>query len=91
MASVDRDRAHRPHRARRRASQTPPDTPDDEIQNIVFEIGKHHEFESLRHWFQVLYETLLGSSKGPRMGSFIALYGIKNSRNLIAEALAAKI
>ncbi len=65
-----------------------PSTPGDEIQNIVFEIGKHYDFESLRHWFQALYETLLGSSQGPRMGSFIALYGIDNSRKLIAEALA---
>ena len=66
-----------------------PDTPGDAIQNIVFEIGKHHPFESLRHWFQALYETLLGSAQGPRMGSFIALYGVENSRKLIAEALAA--
>ena len=58
------------------------------IQNIVFEIGKRHPFESLRHWFQALYETLLGSSQGPRMGSFIALYGVDNTRKLIAEALA---
>ena len=65
-----------------------PATPGDEIQNIVFEIGKHHPFESLRHWFQALYETLLGSAQGPRMGSFIALYGVENSRRLIAEALA---
>ena len=63
-------------------------TPGDEIQTIVFEVGKRHPFESLRHWFQALYETLLGSSQGPRMGSFIALYGIDNSRRLIAEALA---
>ncbi len=65
------------------------DTPGDEIQNKVFEIGKRHPFESLRHWFQALYETLLGSSQGPRMGSFIALYGVENSRKLIAEALAS--
>ena len=65
-----------------------PSTPGDEIQTIVFEIGKRHDFESLRHWFQTLYETLLGSSQGPRMGSFIALYGIANTRQLIAEALA---
>jgi lysyl-tRNA synthetase, class I len=64
-----------------------PDTPADEIQHAVFEIGKRYPFESLRHWFQALYETLLGSSQGPRMGSFIALYGIDNSRRLIAEAL----
>ena len=59
----------------------------DEIQNLVFEIGKRYPFESLRHWFQALYETLLGSAQGPRMGSFIALYGIANSRRLIEEAL----
>jgi lysyl-tRNA synthetase class 1 len=66
-----------------------PDTPADDIQHLVFEIGKRHPFESLRHWFQALYETLLGSPQGPRMGSFIALYGIDNSRRLIAEALAS--
>jgi lysyl-tRNA synthetase class 1 len=64
--------------------------PGDEIQNHVFEIGKQHfGKERLRDWFGVLYETLLGSSQGPRMGSFIALYGVENSRRLIAEALGA--
>ena len=67
----------------------PPDADADRIQNIVFEVGKHYPFESLRLWFQALYETLLGSPQGPRMGSFIALYGVENSRKLIAEALAA--
>ena len=43
--------------------------------------------ENLRDWFRTLYETLLGTSQGPRMGSFIALYGVDNSRRLIAEAL----
>jgi len=60
-----------------------------EIQNLVYQVG--NEFygkENLRAWFQALYETLLGSSQGPRMGSFIALYGIDNSRKLIAEALS---
>ncbi len=65
------------------------DADADTIQNIVFEVGKRHPLESLRHWFQALYETLLGSSQGPRMGSFIALYGVENTRRLIAEALAA--
>jgi len=59
------------------------------IQNEIYEVGKaHFGKESLRDWFKALYETLLGSSQGPRMGSFIALYGIDNSRRLIAEALA---
>jgi lysyl-tRNA synthetase class 1 len=60
----------------------------EDIQNIVYEIGKAGGFGSLRDWFKALYETLLGSSQGPRMGSFIALYGIDNTRALIAEALA---
>jgi lysyl-tRNA synthetase class 1 len=63
------------------------DTPADDIQNLVFEVGKAHGFENLRDWFKALYETLLGTSQGPRMGSFIALYGVENSRRLIAEAL----
>ncbi len=67
----------------------PADTPGDDIQNIVFEVGKAHQFENLCDWFKALYETLLGTSQGPRMGSFIALYGIDNSRKLIAEALAS--
>ncbi|MBS0483243.1 MAG: lysine--tRNA ligase [Proteobacteria bacterium] len=62
----------------------------EELQNLVYEIGKDPAFgfEQLRDWFKALYETLLGSSQGPRMGSFIALYGIDNTRKLIAEALA---
>ena len=68
-------------------ARLPADADADAIQNIVFEIGKRHEFEPLRDWFKALYETLLGSSQGPRMGSFIALYGVDNSRKLIAEAL----
>jgi lysyl-tRNA synthetase, class I len=59
------------------------------IQTEVYEIGKaRFGKEALRDWFRALYETLLGSAQGPRMGSFIALYGIANSRRLIAEALA---
>jgi lysyl-tRNA synthetase class 1 len=68
-------------------AKLPPDSDAEVIQHAVFEVGKRHPFESLRHWFQALYETLLGSSQGPRMGSFIALYGIENSRRLIAESL----
>ena len=78
LRDLDDELAKLPEDAERRA-----------IQHIVFEVGKRHPFESLRDWFQALYETLLGSSQGPRMGSFIALYGIDNSRRLITEALAA--
>ena len=73
-----------------RLAALPADTSAGDIQDIVFEIGKAHGFDNLRDWFKALYETLLGTSQGPRMGSFIALYGIDNSRRLIAEALAAR-
>ena len=70
----------------------PADTPAEDIQTIVYELGKREEFafESLRDWFKALYQTLLGSEQGPRMGSFIALYGIENSRQLIEDALERK-
>ena len=63
----------------------------EEIQTLVYEIGKDERFgfENLRDWFKALYETLLGSPAGPRMGSFIALYGVANTRKLIAEALGS--
>ena len=64
------------------------DADSEAIQTEVYEVGKAHPFETLRDWFKALYETLLGTSQGPRMGSFIALYGVDNSRKLIAEALA---
>jgi lysyl-tRNA synthetase class 1 len=72
-------------------AQTPVDATAEVFQNIVYEIGKDEAFgfENLRDWFKALYETLLGSSAGPRMGSFIALYGLENSRALIAQALEA--
>ena len=66
----------------------PADASAEDIQNHVYEIGKSGGFAELRDWFRALYETLLGSSQGPRMGSFIRLYGVENSRKLIAEALA---
>jgi lysyl-tRNA synthetase class 1 len=70
---------------------TSEDATAEELQTMVYEIGKdpHFAFEGLRDWFKALYETLLGSPQGPRMGSFIALYGIANTRKLIAEALVS--
>ena len=39
-------------------------------------------------FFNMLYEVLLGEKRGPRFGSFIALYGVAETRKLIADALA---
>ncbi|MBC6685869.1 lysine--tRNA ligase [Wolbachia pipientis] len=58
----------------------------EEIQSQVFSIGKKYDYTNLRDWFQLLYETLLGQKTGPRMGSFIKLYGIDNTISLIESA-----
>ncbi|MDH3704221.1 MAG: lysine--tRNA ligase, partial [Alphaproteobacteria bacterium] len=57
------------------------------IQNEVYEIGKQNGFEPLRDWFRALYEVLLGQQQGPRMGSFVALYGLPETVSLIRRAL----
>jgi lysyl-tRNA synthetase class 1 len=64
----------------------PADSPADAFQNAVFEVGKNHGFTELREWFKALYEILLGQEQGPRMGSFIAIYGLKESLALIEKA-----
>ncbi|MFL4994610.1 MAG: lysine--tRNA ligase, partial [Microvirga sp.] len=38
-------------------------------------------------WFNTIYQVLLGEPRGPRFGSFIALYGVKETRALIRKAL----
>ena len=53
------------------------------IQNEVFAVGKDHEFDPLRGWFQALYEVLLGQSQGPRFGSFAAIFGLDRTIALI--------
>ncbi len=70
-------------------AQLPADSGAEALQTLVYDVGKDpaYGFETLRDWFRALYETLLGSAQGPRMGSFIALYGIADTRALIAEAL----
>jgi len=66
-------------------------TDAEALQNLVFEVGKAHGFEPLRDWFGTLYQVLLGSEQGPRFGSFVALYGVAETRALIAAALAGKL
>jgi len=60
----------------------------ESIQTEVYEVGKRHPFPELKAWFKALYEILLGQSQGPRMGSFIALYGLEESRALIRRAIS---
>jgi lysyl-tRNA synthetase class 1 len=61
------------------------------IQARLYAVGKRHAFADLRSWFQALYEILLGQTQGPRMGSFIALYGRAETAALIRRVLAGEI
>jgi lysyl-tRNA synthetase class 1 len=63
----------------------------EEIQGEVYAVGKEHGFEPLRAWFSALYEVLLGQTQGPRFGSFVELYGIAETRALIARALNGQL
>lgn len=56
------------------------------LQNLVFQVGKNHGYEkNMRDWFLALYQILLGQDQGPRMGSFIALFGVENFVKLVGE------
>ncbi len=56
------------------------------LQNMVFQVGKNYGYEkNMRDWFLALYQVLLGQDQGPRMGSFIALFGRDNFIKLVEE------
>lgn len=57
----------------------------EEIQSIFYRVGKNSHYENLRDFFKMVYEGLLGQEQGPRLGSFVKLYGIKQTINLIEE------
>lgn len=63
----------------------------EEIQTEIYQIGKSNNFESLNKWFGAIYEVLLGQKNGPRVGSFIALYGVDETISLIEKALDGQL
>ncbi|MCJ8143708.1 lysine--tRNA ligase [Ancylobacter sp. A5.8] len=80
------------------------DVDDAEIQNVILDVARvHPEYQNLkaksptggpgvsRAWFEMLYRTLLGEKEGPRFGSFVAAYGIPETRTLIARALSGEL
>jgi len=81
-------------------SQLPADASAEDIQNVVYEIGRREPFlDPVKKgkdgrpgvsldWFNMLYQVLLGQEKGPRFGSFVAVYGVNNAITMIDAALA---
>tara|TARA_R110000787_G_scaffold63679_11_gene143944 strand:- start:22312 stop:23895 length:1584 start_codon:yes stop_codon:yes gene_type:complete len=70
-----------------RLKALPKDADAEEIQTQVYEVGKREDFADQKDWFKALYEILLGQSQGPRMGSFMALYGMDESLALLERAI----
>ena len=68
----------------------PTEADAEAIQFELYEVGKRHDFADLRAWFRALYEILLGREQGPRLGSFIALYGKDEMVALIGRVLAGE-
>jgi lysyl-tRNA synthetase class 1 len=81
-------------------SQLPADATAEQIQDVVYEIGRREPFLDHKKpakdgrpgvsldWFNMLYQVLLGQEKGPRFGSFVAIYGSRNTVDMIDGALA---
>jgi lysyl-tRNA synthetase class 1 len=70
----------------------PADLVDGEaIQNVVYEVGKTYGFEPLRDWFKALYEVLLGQEQGPRFGSFAAIFGLRQTADLVRKGASGAL
>jgi lysyl-tRNA synthetase class 1 len=83
-------------------STLPAETSAEEIQHALYDIARPiPRYQDMRaknatperpgvsnEFFNMIYAVLLGEARGPRLGSFIALYGIDETRALIARALA---
>ncbi len=83
-------------------SQLPVSATAEQIQDVVYEIGRRPPFLDTSgkgktkdgkpgvslEWFNMLYQVLLGQEKGPRFGSFVAVYGVENTVGMIDGALA---
>ena len=74
------------------------------LQDVVYEIGRTHFPDTSgkskspdgrpgvsQTWFSTLYQVLLGEDRGPRFGSFVALYGVAETRALIEKALSGAL
>ncbi len=68
-------------------SDLPSDITSEQIQEKIYDIGMKHGYDNLRDYFKELYQILLGQTEGPRLGTFIKLFGIQNTIDLISKKL----
>jgi len=95
---VERDALHRLDAA---LAALLPGASAEEMQTALYDVARpiprYQDFKAKtatperpgvsNEWFNTLYQVLLGEERGPRFGSFAALYGIAETRALIAKAL----
>jgi lysyl-tRNA synthetase class 1 len=85
--------------------KAPADARAEDLQAILYDVGRsipRYQDPNAKGatpekpgvsnaWFGAIYQVLLGEERGPRFGSFIQLYGIEETRKLIARALAGEL
>lgn len=59
------------------------------LQEMFYALG-HSHFDDLKEWFSCFYEVLLGQTSGPKVTSFILLYGQKETAQLIRQRLQSE-
>ena len=86
-------------------AELPANASADEIQQALYDIARpvpRYQDHSAKgataarpgvsnDFFNMVYAVLLGEERGPRLGSFIALYGLEETRALIGKALAGDL
>jgi lysyl-tRNA synthetase, class I len=81
-------------------AELPEGSTPEAIQQKVYDIGRREPYTVTQKdgtigvgqtWFNMLYQVLLGEERGPRFGSFAALYGLNNTRGLIEKALKGEL
>ncbi|MBS7696738.1 MULTISPECIES: lysine--tRNA ligase [unclassified Chelatococcus] len=86
-------------------SALPADASAEKIQEVLYDVARpiprYQDFNAKNAtperpgvsnaWFNTIYQILLGEERGPRFGSFVAVYGIPETRALIAKALNGEL
>ena len=59
----------------------------EDIQTLLYEVGKKHEFENLKDFFKLVYQVMLGQDQGPRLGSFFKLFGLRETIDYLKKLI----
>ena len=88
-----------------RLADMPASASAEDIQHALYDIARpiprYQDFSAKgatparpgvsNEFFNMVYAVLLGENQGPRLGSFIAIYGLEETRALIDRALSGEL